>query len=89
MCNDALLTSALDTSSACWVQVAGLLTFEELDSMLAPLKDRMASQAMPGQELYTYFQSQVQRNLRIAISMDPSKPEFEASCLANPALFSR
>ena len=49
----------------------------------------MASQALLGQDLYTFFTSQVQRHLRIVISMDPGKPSFAPSCQANPALFSR
>ena len=70
-------------------QVAGLFGFDELDSLLAPLKDKMASQATVGQDLYTFFTSQVQRNLHVVISMDPVKPNFHPSCQANPALFSR
>lgn len=71
------------------LQVAGLFSFEELESTLAPLKEKMASQALLGQDLYTFFTSQVQRHLRIVISMDPGKPSFAPSCQANPALFSR
>ena len=70
-------------------QVHGLFTNEELDSTLAPLKEVVASQALLGQNLFSVFTAQVQRNLRIIISMDPSSPEFQHQCQANPALFSR
>lgn len=69
--------------------MAGLFAFDELDSVLAPLKDKMASQVLLGQDLYTFFTTQVQQNLHIVVSMDPVKPNFVPSCQANPALFSR
>ncbi len=71
------------------LQVHGLFTNEELDSTLAPLKEVVASQALLGQTLFSFFTAQVQRNLRIVISMDPSSPDFQHRCQANPALFSR
>jgi len=49
----------------------------------------VASQALLGQTLFSFFTAQVQRNLRIVISMDPSSPDFQHRCQANPALFSR
>ncbi|KAL0047749.1 hypothetical protein WJX82_010930, partial [Trebouxia sp. C0006] len=70
-------------------EVHGLFTNEELDSTLAPLKEVVASQALLGQTLFSFFTAQVQRNLRIVISMDPSSPDFQHRCQANPALFSR
>ena len=71
------------------LQVHGLFTNEELDSTLAPLKDAVASQALLGQSLYSFFTSQVQQKLRIIISMDPASPDFQLRCQANPALNSR
>ena len=70
-------------------QVHGLFTNEELDSTLAPLKDVIASQAMPGASLFSFFTAQVQQNLHIIISMDPSSQDFQLRCQANPAFFSR
>ena len=71
------------------VQVHGLFSNEELDSTLAPLKDTVASQALLGQSLHSFFTSQVQQKLRIVISMDPASPDFHLRCQANPALISR
>lgn len=71
------------------LQVHGLFTNEELDSTLAPLKEVIASQALLGQNLFSFFTAQVQQNLRIVISMDPSSPDFQHHCQANPALLSR
>ncbi|KAL3130926.1 hypothetical protein ABBQ38_000251 [Trebouxia sp. C0009 RCD-2024] len=70
-------------------EVHGLFSNEELDSTLAPLKDTVASQAVMGQSLYSFFTSQVQQKLRIVISMDPASPDFHLRCQANPALISR
>ena len=70
-------------------QVHGLFTNEELDITLAPLKDAVASQALLGQSLFSFFTAQVQQNLRIIISMDPTSPDFQLRCQANPALVSR
>ena len=70
-------------------QVHGLFTNEELDSTLAPLKDVVAAQALLAQDLFSFFTAQVQRNLRIIVSMDPSSSGFQHDCQANPALLSR
>ncbi len=77
-------TPGLSLHSGCpnvlTLQVHGLFTNEELDSTLAPLKDTVASQALLGQSLYSFFTSQVQQNLRIVISMDPASPDFHFHC---------
>ena len=71
------------------VQVHGLFANEELDSILAPLKDAVASRALLGQSLFSFFTAQVQQNLRVIISMDPASTDFHLRCQANPALLSR
>eukprot|EP00743_Colponemidia_sp_Colp-15_P007052 GILK01007609.1.p1 GENE.GILK01007609.1~~GILK01007609.1.p1 ORF type:complete len:2172 (-),score=437.61 GILK01007609.1:43-6558(-) len=69
-------------------EVPGLYQPEELEPMLAPLKDAMAEQGTH-RTLFDFFVSRVQANLRIVLSMDPTNPSFAVACASNPALYTR
>ncbi|CAE7570289.1 DYH1B [Symbiodinium sp. CCMP2456] len=71
--------------------VPGIWTPEELEPLLAPLKEEWAaSQGRGGgaRTPFEYFCNQVQQRLHIVLSMDPNHPHFLPYCAANPALFS-
>jgi dynein heavy chain 2 len=71
--------------------VPGIWTPEELEPLLAPLKEEFAhSQGSGGSSARTpfeYFVTQVRQRLRIVLSMDATHPHFLPYCAANPALF--
>jgi dynein heavy chain 2 len=70
--------------------VPGLWTPEEMEPLLAPLKDEFANQQGRGggaRTPFDYFVAQVRMRLRIVMSMDGSHPHFLPYCAANPALF--
>lgn len=71
--------------------VPGIYTPEELEPLLAPLKEEWsASQGRGGSARtpFEYFVGQVRKHLRIVLSMDSAHPHFLPFCAANPALFS-
>ena len=69
-------------------EVPGLYTHEELEPLLAPLREIMAD--VGGfRTPYEFFVSRVRRNLHLVLSMDPSDPRFHARCESNPALYNR
>jgi len=70
--------------------VPGIWTPEELEPLLAPLKEEWAaSQGRGGtaRTAFEYFVMQVKERLRIVLSMDAAHPHFLKYCAANPALF--
>ncbi|CAM9184751.1 unnamed protein product, partial [Discosporangium mesarthrocarpum] len=69
-------------------EVPGLYTQEELEPLLAPLKELMREDGNH-RTAYDFFISRVQRNLRVALSMDPTNPQFVLRCESNPALYNR
>jgi dynein heavy chain 2 len=71
--------------------VPGIWTNEELEPLLAPLKEEFAASQGRGGTARTpfeYFVTQVRERLRIVLSMDATHPHFLPYCAANPALFS-
>ncbi|CAJ1327577.1 unnamed protein product [Effrenium voratum] len=71
--------------------VPGIWTPEELEPLLAPLKEEWAAAQGRGggaRTPFEYFCNQVQQRLHVVLSMDPSHPHFLPYCAANPALFS-
>ena len=71
--------------------VPGIWTPEELEPLLAPLKEEWAAAQGRGSGARTpfeYFCAQVQQRLHVVLSMDPQHPHFLPYCAANPALFS-
>ncbi|KAK3283536.1 hypothetical protein CYMTET_8768 [Cymbomonas tetramitiformis] len=70
-------------------EVPGLFTNEELEPMLAPLREEMATSGFQHKNLYSFFTARVKKNLHVVLSMDPSNPDFVMRCESNPALFTR
>ena len=70
-------------------EVPGLFSNEELEGILAPLRDVMASEGFQYASPFDFFTARVKRNLRIILSMDPTNPHYRERCEANPALFTR
>ena len=67
-------------------EIPGLYTPEELEPLLAPLKDLASEEGFRG-TLLSYFSARIQRNLHIVLIMDSSSSDFVAQCEANPALY--
>ena len=70
-------------------EVPGLYTQEELDPLLAPIKDQMGESALAFRTPYDFFVYRVRHNLRICVAMDPHHADFASRCERNPALFTR
>ena len=69
-------------------EVPGLYTHEELEPLLAPLKEAMLDDGAC-RTPYEFFVSRVQRHLHVAIAMDPTNAKFALRCESNPALYTR
>ena len=67
-------------------ELPGLFEPQELDPMLAPLKEMGAGQPP---SLYDFFVHRCMQNLHIALCMDPSNKQFLMRCESNPALYTR
>ena len=67
-------------------EIPGLYTQEELEPLLAPLKDLASEEGYRG-TLLSYFSSRVRNHLRIVLIMDSSSNNFVSQCEANPALY--
>ena len=67
-------------------EVPGLYTLEELEPMLAPLRDSMSQEGFRG-TLAAYFSTRVKANLHIVLVMDSSSPNFMVHCESTPALY--
>lgn len=70
-------------------ELPGLFEQQELDTMLAPLKEEMSNAGYKHRTIFDFFVSRVQTFLHIALSMDPSNPSFLSRCESNPALYTR
>ena len=72
--------------------VPGIWTPDELEPLLAPLKEEWAASqgrgAVQARTPLEYFVHQVRSHMRIVLSMDANHPHFLTFCAANPALFS-
>lgn len=68
-------------------EVPGLYSPEELEPVLAQLKDEMSSQ-YEYKTTFELFVSRIKKNLSIVMSLDYSHPKFVQNCASNPALFS-
>lgn len=67
-------------------EVPGLFTNEELEPLLMPLKERFREEG-GYRTLYDFFVARVRKFLHIALSMDPTHPQFLYRCESNPALY--
>ncbi|CUG03846.1 Hypothetical protein, putative [Bodo saltans] len=66
-------------------EVPGLFSPEEMDSMLAPLREEASNEGFMG-NISSYFVRRVFHNLRVCIIMDPRNELFRSRCQANPGL---
>jgi dynein heavy chain 2, cytosolic len=69
-------------------EVPGLFTQEEMETMFSAIRDDAANDGHMG-PIYTYFIERLQRNLRVALLMDPRHELFLIRLQSNPALMSR
>jgi dynein heavy chain 2 len=69
-------------------EVPGLYSPEELEPLLAQLKDEMSSQ-YEHKTMFELFVSRIKTNLSIVMSLDFTHPKYLANCASNPALFSK
>ncbi|XP_057314672.1 cytoplasmic dynein 2 heavy chain 1-like isoform X2 [Hydractinia symbiolongicarpus] len=76
----------LINSLLCSGDVPGLYTSEELDPLLAPLRDQASQDGFRG-PIHAYFARRVLCNLHIVLIMDSSSSNFVVNCEANPALY--
>lgn len=67
----------------------GLYTHEELEPLLAPLKEQMGDGGFAFRTPYDFFVSRIRANTHVVIGMDPLHPDFLARCERNPALYTR
>ena len=70
-------------------EIPGLFEPQELEPMLAPLKEEFGQQGFKYRTLFDFFVARVQKFLHLALSMDPSSPTFLLRCESNPALYTR
>ncbi|KAK3801155.1 hypothetical protein RRG08_006872 [Elysia crispata] len=67
-------------------EVPGLYSPEELEPLLAPLRD-MASEVGFRGTLISFFAARVMNNLHTVLVMDSSNQNFTLNCESNPALY--
>lgn len=71
-------------------EVPGLYSHEELEALLAPLKDLLGDEGgFRYRTPYELFLARISANLHVALGMDPANPAFGLRCESNPALFTR
>ena len=70
-------------------EVPGLFEPQELEPMLAPLKEEMSKSGYKHRTLYDLFVHRVQQFLHVALLMDPTNKAFLMRCESNPALYTR
>nr|XP_032832089.1 cytoplasmic dynein 2 heavy chain 1 [Petromyzon marinus]XP_032832097.1 cytoplasmic dynein 2 heavy chain 1 [Petromyzon marinus]XP_032832104.1 cytoplasmic dynein 2 heavy chain 1 [Petromyzon marinus] len=69
-------------------EVPGLFSPEELEPLLAPLRESASQDGFTG-PIYNYFTRRVQQNLHVVLVMDYTHPDFTLKCDSNPALVKR
>ncbi|KAJ3098912.1 Cytoplasmic dynein 2 heavy chain 1 [Phlyctochytrium planicorne] len=69
-------------------EVPGLYAPEELDTLLASLKDQHSEDGFRG-TLFDFFVSRIRANLHIVLLLDASSPHLIQYCEANPALYTK
>eukprot|EP00744_Colponema_vietnamica_P004717 GILI01006991.1.p1 GENE.GILI01006991.1~~GILI01006991.1.p1 ORF type:complete len:1793 (-),score=552.22 GILI01006991.1:127-4830(-) len=66
-------------------EVPGLFNPEELEQMMAPLREEASNEGFIG-NMHSFFLQRIANNLRVAVIMDPRNPLFAPRCQANPGL---
>ena len=67
-------------------EVPGLYSHEELEPLLAPLKEMMLDEG-GYRTPYDFFVSRVKKNLHVCLAMDPTNGKFTDQCESNPAVY--
>ena len=67
-------------------EIPGLFSSEELEPLLAPLRDSMSQEGYRG-TLLGYFSHRVKTNLHVVLIMDSKSEDFTVHCKANPAFY--
>ena len=70
-------------------ELPGLFSADELDTLLAPLREPYSTHGFGFTSLYDFFVARVRANLRVVLLLDPSNEGYAARCESNPALFTR
>ncbi len=69
-------------------EIPGMYTHEELDPLLAPIKELMREEGT-FRTPYEFYVSRVRKYLHVVLCMDPGHPKFLYRCESNPALYSQ
>lgn len=69
-------------------EVPGLFQGNELEPLLAPIKDEASESGWRG-SLYDFFIARIQANLRVVLLLDCSEATFGVVCESNPALYNK
>merc|ERR1719427_1965841 len=67
-------------------EVAGLYTSEELEPLLAPIREQAIDAGHRG-PLHNYFAKRIKSNLHVVLIMDSTNENFTFNCESNPALY--
>jgi dynein heavy chain 2 len=70
-------------------ELPGLFTAQEIDAMLAPLKERFAQNPRGARSLYAFFVDRVRSNLHCVLSFDATNAHMARRIDANPAVSTR
>jgi len=70
-------------------EIPGLFEPQELEPLLAPLKEEMGATGFKHRTLFDFFIARVQAHMHVALIMNPSNPNFVMRCESNPALYTR
>ena len=66
-------------------EVPGLYSPEELEPLLATLRERASGEGVSN--LFTYFAKSVRKNLHVILIMDSRSDSFLRDCESNPAIY--
>ncbi|KAJ3189734.1 Cytoplasmic dynein 2 heavy chain 1 [Gaertneriomyces sp. JEL0708] len=69
-------------------EIPGLYTPDEIEAILASLKEQYSQEGFRGTVL-EYFTTRIQKMLHFALVFDCSAPDFGSICQANPAIYAR
>ncbi|TYZ58493.1 hypothetical protein PybrP1_004198 [[Pythium] brassicae (nom. inval.)] len=74
-------------------EVPGLYTHEEIEPLIAPLKEKMldsiGASGAEHRSVYDFFVSRVCQFVHVVVSLDARHPQFLLRCESNPALYTR
>jgi dynein heavy chain 2 len=70
-------------------EVPGLYTHEELEPLLASIRELAREEGGNFRTPYEFFVSRIRRFLHVALCMDPGHPRFLYRCESNPALYAQ